>query len=224
MCVICYVPRGVLLPKKETIKAMWDKNPHGAGVMYKTPKNEVFYKKGYFDFEEFYDDLVKISDRAVEIGIHCRIATSGGINNEMCHPFPLSTKESRLRSLFGNQCSEPIIMHNGIININLLNTLSDTCSYIVKRLYPRYLYNKTFMFNDNVVKNIENEIGSSKLLIMSQFPTKMIGNWQKDNDGCFYSNLYFKPFDYSNYYSRRSMRYNDKFYLFDDNCLISYDD
>lgn len=213
MCVICYVPSDAYLPSKETIKAMWDRNHDGAGVMYKTMNNEVFYKKGYFDFEEFYADLVEISKRAKEMAIHCRIATSGGVNKEMCHPFPLTNNQNRLKSTFGNQCDRPMIMHNGVISIKNIRDLNDTCSYIIKCLVPRYKKNTAFMFNDVIVNNIQTEIGASKLLIMSQYPTKMIGNWQKDDDGCYYSNLYFKPYDYSKYYTKR---YNNKYDLFDD--------
>ena len=229
MCVICYVPRGVRLPSKETIKNMWDRNSHGAGVMYKTQDNKVFYKKGYFDFETFYNDLLKISDKAVEIGIHCRIATSGGINQEMCHPFPITTDIDRLKAPFGNQCDRPLVMHNGVIADKGKYGLNDTCAYIIDKLLPRYITSPAFMYNNKIVKRIQNEIGSSKLLIMSEFPTKMIGNWTKDSDGCYYSNLYFKPFSYSRYYGTRNNvnsvrksnnRYMNKYDLFDSYAYI----
>ena len=226
MCVICYVPKNTYLPKKDTIRAMWDKNHDGAGVMYKTENNEVFYKKGYFDFEMFYADLVEISKRAKEMAIHCRIATSGGVNKEMCHPYPLTNEIGRLKSPFGNKCDKPIIMHNGIININNIGDLNDTCSYIIKKLVPRYKRTTAFMFDETIVDHIQDEIGYSKLLIMSQYPTKMIGNWQKDDDGCYYSNLYFKPYmhDYRTISGYNVYGAKTKYDLFDSYSLVGYND
>ena len=241
MCVICYVPENTYLPKKSTIKAMWDKNPHGAGVMYKNANNEVFYKKGYFDFDEFYEELVEISKRAVEMAIHCRIATSGGINQEMCHPFNLTSDVEEIKEHSGYKCDKPIVMHNGVISIEPKYDLNYTCTYIIDTLVPIYKNDPTFMFNQNTIMDIEDEIGSSKLLIMSIYPTKMIGHWKKDDDGCYYSNLYFKPYDYTRYdysryftnrktaktkivYGRNSNGYLTKYEVADDNCLISRDD
>ena len=216
MCVICYVPRGVRLPSKDTIRAMWDKNPHGGGIVYKDSDNNVYYKKGYFDFDMFYNDLVEISDVAVEMAMHTRIATSGGINAEMCHPFRLSNSKDDLRCTSGEKCTEPIIMHNGMINVDIMKGLNDTCSYIIKKLYPRYKKHNAFMFDNQIVKKIENEIGYSKLLIMSQYPTKLIGDWKTDDDGCYYSNLYFKPRKQVDYgYNVYGYKYRNKYDLFD---------
>lgn len=224
MCVICYVPRGVRLPNKTTIQNMWNTNPHGAGVMYKTRNGDVYYKKGYFDFDSFYEDLLKISDRAVEIGIHCRIATSGGINKEMCHPFPLTDDIERLKSPFGNKCDRPMIMHNGIISSQGKYGLNDTCAYIIDKLLPRYKRTTAFMFDNGIIKRIQKEIGSSKLLIMSKYPTKMIGYWQKDNDGCYYSNLYFKPYKPRTINGYNVYGVRTKYDWFDEYSLVGYDD
>lgn len=212
MCCICYVKNIKNFPKKETLLSLWNHNRDGGGIMWKTKNNELFFKKGYFDFETFYEDAVTISKEAKEMALHCRIATSGGINQEMCHPFMLTKSKGDFYKLEGESV-KPLIMHNGIINIDVIKGLSDTCTYIKKKLYPRYKRNKGFMHDNNYVNSISNEIGGSKLVIFSKtMPTKLIGDW-KEKDGCYYSNLLFDTFDYFKYYKTS---YVTKYDIWDD--------
>lgn len=186
MCIICYIPKDMELAEKYIFEAMWYNNPDGAGIMWQQD-NVVRYKKGYFNFNDFYNDVVKIKNTNVNMAIHCRIATSGGINSEMCHPFKISNKDEELKETY-NEC-EIALMHNGIIRGlgYKYSGMSDTAEYIKDTLYPRYKKDKTFYLD---TETISNEITGSRLIFMTSKTVRMIGQWYKI-DGCYYSNLRF---------------------------------
>lgn len=192
MCVIMYKPSGASLPTKETIRAMWDSNRDGAGFMWKNPKtNEIHYRKGYFDFNTFYNDIKAHYRLNREMAIHCRIATSGGISKSMCHPFPMVKNNLMMKSSHLDSKTYPFVMHNGVISTTFVDDLSDTCSYIINSLVPRYKKDKLFFYNPFEETSIKNEIGASKLLIFSPLcKAKMIGDWTEIN-GCYFSNTHF---------------------------------
>lgn len=210
MCVILFKPKNVNLPNKSTIKAMWEHNSDGAGFMWKdVSTNTVHYRKGYFDFEKFYSDVKSICTKDMEFAIHCRIATSGGVNKGMCHPFPLLNNDLRLKSSHGDSDSYPIMMHNGVIPTTYVRDLSDTCSYIINSLVPRYKKDNLFFYNPIMESKIEHEIAWSKLLFFSpKADAKMIGDWKK-MDGCYYSNLRFVPYKAP----KRSYESHDRTYV-----------
>ena len=192
MCVIMYKPIGAKLPTRETIKAMWDSNRDGAGFMWKNPStNEIHYRKGFFDFETFYNAVKSHYHPNREMASHCRIATSGGVNKGMCHPFPMVNNGITMKSSKLDSKTYPFVMHNGVIYTTFVGDLSDTCSYIINSLVPRYKKDKIFFYNPINEANIKNEIGYSKLLIFSPLTdAKMIGDWTKIDD-CYYSNTHF---------------------------------
>lgn len=217
MCVICYIPKEAKEPKKEDLLAMWNKNSHGAGIMWRT-ENQVNFSKGYMDFNNFYRDFLIIKrDYNFECAVHFRIATSGGINKQMCHPFPITNSETKIKIERGS--SDVMIMHNGIISISPRKGLNDTCEYIIDELYPIYKKDKRFFLHlkESDESKIQNRIGYSKLLFFSKEGIKMIGDWKKFHD-CYCSNLSFETPNYSTY-QNANKKYNSNFkygYLFDD--------
>lgn len=225
MCVIMYKPSGASLPTKETIRAMWDSNRDGAGFMWKNPKtNEIHYRKGYFDFNTFYNDIKAHYRLNREMAIHCRIATSGGVNKSMCHPFPMVKNNLMMKSSHLDSKTYPFVMHNGVISTTFVDNLSDTCSYIINSLVPRYKKDKLFFYNPFEETSIKNEIGASKLLIFSPLcKAKMIGDWT-EIDGCYFSNTHFAwrlnkrtsvrksyNYDHINPYTTKRYRSNDNY-------------
>lgn len=188
MCVICYVPKGNCLPSKKDLGAMWDANPHGAGLMW-LQDGEVFIKKGYFLFDKFYEDLQLIKQKDVDVAIHMRIATSGGINKAMCHPFAITNEIEELK--MSRNITDCAMMHNGIIPINITrNDINDTCEYIIDNLYPRYKYDNSFFKNESEKMIMEYEINGSRLLFFSKEGIEMIGSWNLLN-GCYFSNMHW---------------------------------
>ena len=146
MCVIAYFSKNSKEASRDDLVYMWNSNPHGAGIMW-IEKDGVHYSKGYFDFEEFYKHYLIIKrDYNFECAVHFRISTSGGINQEMCHPFPLTDNIERLKATYGK--ANCVIMHNGILPIDTPHKdLNDTCEFIINKLMPIYKKDKKFFLN-----------------------------------------------------------------------------
>lgn len=192
MCVICYIPKNSNNLKYEDIRKMWNHNPDGAGIMWIDDENKVYFKKGYFNLYELYRDYLIIKeDYNFECALHFRIATSGGINEKMCHPFVMTNEDEIIAKTKG--CADVLVMHNGIINIKNRPNFSDTAEYIINRLYPRYEKDTRFFLHYEKKDKflIENEIGfSNKILLFSGEGVDMIGKWF-EYKGTYCSNLYF---------------------------------
>lgn len=209
MCVIAYLPKEARSLSKEELMAMWDKNPHGAGIMWLDDTSKVKFSKGYMDFNSFYRDyLIVKEDYNYECAVHFRIATSGGINQQMCHPFVMTGDEELIKKINGK--SDVCVMHNGIIDIDNRPTLNDTCEYIIRILYPEYEEDNRFFLHLTQRREmlIQNDIGYSKLLFFSKEGVKMIGDWKFKN-GVYFSNLYWDTYKPTYKYFRNN--YNDDY-------------
>lgn len=192
MCVIAYIPKNSKGVEYKDFKNMWDTNPNGAGIMWRDENGDVFFKKGYFDMFEFYRDYLVIKeDYNYECALHFRIATSGNIDDKMCHPFIMTNKDDVITITKGK--ADTLVMHNGVINIPNRPNFSDTAEYIIHNLYPMYRKDDRFFlhFTKRQKALVENEIGfGSKLLIFSKDGIEKIGRWFDYKDySC--SNLYF---------------------------------
>ena len=82
MCIIVYKPQGRKLPNVETLRACWDNNPHGAGMMW-PDGNSVRIQKGYMSWDAFEEALFDLSERVdlvdTPVAFHFRIATHGSV-------------------------------------------------------------------------------------------------------------------------------------------------
>lgn len=220
MCVICYIPKEVELPRKERIRAMWDSNPDGAGLFW-IENGKVHISKGYFNFETFYKDILIVKDYNYELAIHMRIATAGGISQRMCHPFPISNKASDMFNLDG--VYDSAIMHNGVIHINNRKEYSDTAEFVVTNLYSRYLTDRRFYnhLSEKATRKLEESISGSRMIFFGgDGSIKMIGNWTEKN-GCYYSNLNFEWRERKYNYSESYKSYGYSGYYYND--YDSYD-
>ena len=206
MCVIAYIPKESKGMSYKDFKDMWITNPDGAGIMWIENDNRVYFRKGYFDPDELYRDYLVIKeDHNFECALHFRIATAGGINDKMCHPFVMTNNDDIIVKTEGR--ADVLVMHNGIIKINNRPNFSDTAEYIERNLYPMYRKDNRFFlhFTKRQKALLENEIGfGSKLLIFSGDGIEKVGKWFNFKD--FYcSNLYFndsywkKLYNYNNY-------------------------
>ena len=92
MCIICVSKSGVRQPGGTTIRAMFLRNPHGAGYMV-ARGGRVQIHKGFMDLGDYLRAIrtehFTASDSVV---YHFRISTQAGVNPEMTHPFPLSNQ------------------------------------------------------------------------------------------------------------------------------------
>ena len=193
MCIIVYKPAGVALPPRETLKNCFDNNPDGCGYMLRT-RNGIEIDKGYFNFNEFYENLTKIKNiNSFEVGLHFRIATHGTVNVLNCHPFAITKKLKKIRKV--QQTTETAVMHNGVLSsVQVKNSsgLSDTVVYtrdVLNNLSNLTASNLTT--NRQAIDTINATRGTSRLLIFDKNGVKLFGNFIKEN-GVYYSNDSFK--------------------------------
>lgn len=126
MCVAIYKPKNVILVKR-VLKNCFENNPDGAGFAYPDEKGkQIVIERGFFGFRKFWRRYRTVQDRAMLI--HFRIATSGKINAENCHPWELDKKHA--------------FVHNGKIKDKLdgvnCDEISDTGYFVQEILAPLF--------------------------------------------------------------------------------------
>ncbi len=191
MCVIIHKPKGVHIDEKflrEGAKA----NKDGFGVMYYTGKpfegekgepGIRIYKTTKYDINEVCKHLTAMDD--AEMVVHFRIATTGSVKNENCHPFNILNKKEN--------ASEAWMMHNGTISTTTYKPCEDqtdteafVCQYVkeVVKHKPRLLENQAFL------NGMSHMIGHSKLVFLHgkgqvDFVNRQLG---QERDGMWFSN------------------------------------
>ena len=104
MCVILVCPENVR-PNKSVLYACHDANPHGAGLAWRE-NGRVKWEKNLGPGRVML--LLKELPPG-EVVIHFRWASVGGVDERLCHPFPV-TKRANL-SLTG--AADTVLFHNG---------------------------------------------------------------------------------------------------------------
>jgi len=192
MCVIVHKPQGSTI-KVKTLKACWEANPHGAGVMW-AEDGKVFGLKGFMEFKDLEAALDKsnlIEDGKVvadfALTFHFRLATHGGVSGQNCHPFPISGDMADLKAT--SWCDDIGMAHNGVIQIDdIADGNSDTQTYISDCLSHDKA--KLLKFDEATMKQVAWETEPSRLFILrgdGKFATT--GKWFKNKQGVLYSNL-----------------------------------
>lgn len=158
MCVIVHQPAGAYLSKK-TAQEMWTHNSDGGGFAYIGEDQEI-HMEHYLDFNKFWGafESVRSKNRHTDFLIHMRIATSGKVSKENCHPFRVD--------------EHTVMAHNGILNhivgkIPLTAEKSDTREF-VDLVLPEL--EEDWLDNPVLVDMMENYIGSSKLMFLTTNP------------------------------------------------------
>ncbi len=108
MCIIAVCVSRKLTPTE--IRNCAEVNSDGAGIAWRE-RDKNHFRKGFMyveEFEEFYKNFSVLPHI-----VHFRIATSGGVTEEMCHPYIVSL-ESPLRTKWDG--SNPLLFHNGVIH------------------------------------------------------------------------------------------------------------
>lgn len=129
MCVICYMDRETRLPDYDIID-MFTANPDGAGICY-PDKGRVIIEKGFFSVGQLLDAYHGIPED-VPLIVHCRIATSGQINEKTCHPFAVG---KTLKKANRRACSIAVA-HNGVLSGLGCKDASDTQEYVTRVVAP----------------------------------------------------------------------------------------
>lgn len=165
MCVICASPKGVRQPTRSEIKAMFMRNPDGAGYMA-ARGGIVTIHKGFMSLDELLNALRQEHFTAKDsVVYHFRISTQAGVNPEMTHPFPLSNQPRMMRALdLTCRCG---IAHNGVIRLTSdpdNKRYSDTAIFITDYL-SRIIRRKTDL-KDEATLALVWKLAQSKLAIM----------------------------------------------------------
>lgn len=189
MCIIIAKQSRQTIAKKHIFEG-FDNNPNGAGFMY-VKDGKVTIDKGYGSPRAFYKAFKKAEQEnpGSPFVLHMRIATSGGIDTENCHPF-------MTRHGVG-------FCHNGIISqFSYANSKhSDTWHYVesvLNRLPDR------FWTDAGVLQLIESTavLSHSKFVLLT--PESLIIFNEHSGEYCqgvWYSNNGYKPPVWSNYVS-----------------------
>lgn len=193
MCIIIAKPHGVPLPDYSTFQRCNQTNNDGAGYMY-IKDGSVRIRKGFSTALELYDDIRgHITDSDVAV-IHFRMATHGNKDVGNCHPFPLTSDVSKLRS---TRVSCDIgLAHNGVFHIDIPHKkLSDTQAFVqVMSEKPDVLTNESHPMRPILDMAIE---GSKLAVLCASGRLELLGNgWIKD-EGLYYSNYGFRDYTVS---------------------------
>jgi predicted glutamine amidotransferase len=193
MCVIAISRAGAAQPSTETLKAMYQNNPDGAGYMV-ARKGKVEIHKGFMTLNDWIRNIENerftINDPVV---YHCRISTQAGVNPWMTHPFPL-TRDIAKTKLLDLTCSCGVA-HNGIIRMTSDHTnkeYSDTALFISDYM-AKIVKSRRDMTDPGMLKILK-ILTDSKLAIMDGQSGEIatVGDFVEDG-GVLYSNTSYKP-------------------------------
>lgn len=194
MCVIVHKERNVDIPKKNILKACFEANPHGSGILlWRQNSNIAEIYKGFMTFDAFYDIfqslMIKKEDECI---LHFRITTAGGTCKENCHPFPISNDINEIKALRIN--TTKALVHNGIIGRGTDN-LSDTQLFVMDVLASSdVIYNN--LDDESIQKMIENFTPGNRYIIVDTEKNlvKRLGSgwYQNPDNKLYFSNRLFE--------------------------------
>ena len=191
MCVICASPKGVRQPNRSEIKAMFLRNPDGAGYMV-ARDGSVTIHKGFMNLDEFLNALKAEHFTAKDsVVYHFRISTQAGINPSMTHPFPLSNQREVMKAL-DVHCGVGIA-HNGIIRLTSdpnEKEYSDTAIFIADYL-SQIIGSPSDLHDPDVLETIRCLIGSKMAILDGSGYIATVGQFFNER-GLLYSNLYHR--------------------------------
>lgn len=187
MCIAIYQAPGYRLTEDELFNS-WENNPDGAGISFFDKSLEIVVEKtmNRSQFVEIYEKAFKQHGRHSEMAVHFRIATHGGVNIDNCHPFYTPDRSMS-------------VIHNGIIPVlfeSKKDPRSDTRVF-VEEVIPALP--KGWIDDEQMFNMIENYIGSSKLVVLSQsyenssyIFNENMGHWSDDKKIWFSNKSYCK--------------------------------
>ena len=196
MCVIAIYQKGKK-PEKSEIEQMMKHNPDGAGIAWNNGE-EVFFKKGFKTAKEVMRLINAIPEDFKHLVFHARIATSGGISAEKCHPFIIS-KEEKLLNMTEGRGKTPVFFHNGIFSITIDKGLNDSQTMAKNALAPLLAIGSKKVLNGDFDFLLSNLLRGSRTVILYPDDCLRFGEWHESN-GNHYSNLNHVRTYYNNYY------------------------
>ena len=200
MCIIAYYKKGQT-PERETVSRMMTTNPHGVGIGWNTGKR-AYFQKGFVSVDGVmrYMEALRKDNHVNDIILHARIATSGGISAEKCHPFPVSMDEETLnKRQFAT--GGALVFHNGVLSVKVADGLNDTQTFIKNSIAPLDRLDGKGLKNGKYDELLTLATSGSRLLLLYPDGVRLFGRWETDEKtGVLYSNTGYKP--YATYYGR----------------------
>ena len=217
MCVIIVKDKNGTLPKKETLQNCFDRNSHGAGFMY-VESGKVVIDKGYMDFKSFYRHYKRLCRKFhnfenKNLVMHMRISTSGGIERENTHPFPMANNFKDMLKLYFR--TDVGIAHNGIISAAKPSKeqealkINDTMVFIKAYLNNIYQDWNECLESEAFMTGISIITGSKLAILDKDDNLRLVGDF-KTFENTLYSNTSYEP-SYSKKYSYNYDDYYDKY-------------
>lgn len=119
MCIIVVKPADVSMPSDETLKACFENNSDGAGMMI-SHEGKVYGNKGLMTFRAFMDQLDRYKEiygdlKSHTMVFHFRIGTHGTNTPENTHPFPLDDYGSYHSFKKTEWVADQGFAHNGVL-------------------------------------------------------------------------------------------------------------
>jgi len=199
MCIAVVKLKGIEVPTMEVLRECFVCNPDGAGLMV-AKDDKVYILKGYMKWKQFKKAVKNVGITKDDAAVyHFRIATSGGIIQENCHPFPISNDMFELGTYYME--TDVAMAHNGIIQIKPDKGLSDTSMFVKEMLFPmkQAILNKNEGFM-NLIRLAT--VGSKLAFLYADGSIITTGNGWIEENGIMYSNSSFRPmYDYKSYNS-----------------------
>lgn len=170
MCIICYKPKGVEMPSREVLKAMYRANSDGCGFC--TPTK---YYRG-LSFGTFIQKIGQVGKEEPCI-IHFRLATHGSVKRGNCHPFYDATTGT-------------YFAHNGILNVIPDRDTTDSETAFRRLFVPQI--RRHGLQSDELAYSVAQVRANtgSKFAFMQGDDVLLFGDFQA-YDGCLCSNLRF---------------------------------
>ena len=194
-------------PSWKTLKTCYENNSDGCGFMF-AEDNAVHIHKGFMSWRSFKTAFKPYKNRTdLPIVMHFRITTNGGTNPQNTHPFPLTSNVGELREL--NIDCNVGIAHNGIISLtSYANKMSDTMEFI-RKYGDCIITSPQWYYNANSGKLLGEVIKSKMLVLSNDGHGEIVGDGWTQEDGVWYSNTTFKPWE------SRYAKYNRSVYSYD---------
>ena len=188
MCIIAvYDFKSGIRPTKQRVKNMMENNPDGVGIAYNNGKR-VFMSKALANVEQVMEFFEGIPKGARDVVFHARIATSGGISAEKCHPYPLTTDDDLLNAK-QHLTKKAVVFHNGVLPVSIEKGKNDTQTFIKQSLAPLYNASAEALKDGLFDELIELAIRGSRIVIMYPDCVRLYGSgWEADDGGVVYSN------------------------------------
>jgi hypothetical protein len=188
MCVAITTPNRAFRPTLEQLAQCEHANRHGSGLAWLNGKRVEYCKN--LPIAEIHRLLADIAGPAI---VHFRIASVGGVDPQLCHPFPI-THRAELRQ---QGTARSVLFHNGTwaehrsaaahygLTFPKREPLSDT--RIAASLIAR--------FGFDWLKRAD----YCRWALLDRKGIRRIGHWH-EVDGCHYSNLGWQPHTFGGSY------------------------